>query len=1190
MSQIEPTEEQRAAIYTPGNLLVRAGAGSGKTEVLARRFVALLAGDIEGREPLSPEQIVAITFTEKAAHDMKQRIAKVLGERLDKAAADGQPAALAAHLARARRLLPLARISTIHAFCARLLREHPLEAGVDPDFEVLDDYQSLTFLEAGCDEFLIAALRRGDPGARHLVEACGLRSASEYRPGALDLLLKLIEEMERLGRTPQWLAEATGRACAGIRAERTQVRSCAQELIGKIEKLMAMQVAAPKAASQVSELKRRRADFLPVLERFSADSPEADLEALRALGKTMPAAQARDLREPLKEIRALLHTDNSRCGLSGRLIELYGAQRAVAPTLEVCATVAEAAAIIAERKRRDGVVTFNDLLVLTHRLLVERPAVAARYRRMFRAILVDEYQDTDPIQDAVVSALSTPAGGEAVPELFIVGDEKQSIYRFRGADVTVFNRERSPAPRPLPLRQNRRATPNLLRFVNGLSERVMRAGASPAAPFWIEWRDDHRLEPHRGPVAEPSVELHLSACAGEMGAAQGREREATSLANRCRELAAGSTLIAGPRSGVIRVARWADIAILMRSFTDVESFERALRAAEVPYYTVKGRGFFRCAEILDITSLLAAVNDPQDGVALAAALRSPFFALSDQCLMEIAVGEDGEGHGLLEGFARGAPGFDRLRAGRDDAAQASRVLIELRQMKEQCGLAELIERALELTDFEAVMLAQPDGRQRAANIRKLLEITREFEARRFFGFADFIRHLGRLTETEPLEPQAQILGEDENVVRLMTIHQAKGLEFPIVMLADLGRGLMRPDLDYLLSAEHGLLMRATIGSGQDELPNPLLTRHRELLKEQERAERARLLYVAVTRARDRLILSEGARAGEWAAQVREFVGEKKIAAFIASGKTQAAVAAGQAQVLLRQPATARAEPAASGSAEPSQGPERERAEMLAQRRLSFTPPPVRELLVSPTQLADFNRCPRQYCYRQVLRIPEGGFFRDADGAAEAGALELGLVAHAALEGIDLGPDREAMAAELERVLDSCAAGIALDPQDRAALGRDLLRYLEARDHSERIVGRELPFFMHLEDGELLLFVRGQIDVLLEDRGGWVVRDYKYARPSAQDITDYRVQMECYALAASSGYGPRQVRAELVFLREQPQTVEVPLSESQGTRASLLALGRAMLEAERGQEYPKKPSGADECRHLGCGYIGRCWRR
>lgn len=1189
MSAIELTEEQRAAIYTPGSLLVRAGAGSGKTEVLARRFVALLAGDIEGREPLSPEQIVAITFTEKATYDMKQRIAKVLGERLERAAADDQPP-LAAHLARARRLLPLARISTIHAFCARLLREHPLEAGVDPDFEVLDEYQSRTFLEAGLEEFLIAALRRGDPGARHLIEARGLRSASEYREGALGLMLKLIEEMERLGRTPQWLLEATGRACREIELQQPQLDQCARELAGKIEKLMAIKAKAPKAASMIAELKRRWTGWRPGLEHFNAHSSPADLQVLRVLAQAIPEARAEILKEPVKEINALLHTDDSRCGLSGTLIELYGSQRAVGPTREVCATVAEAAATIAARKRREAVATFNDLLVLAHRLLTESAAVAGRYRRMFRAVLADEYQDTDPIQDAVVRALTAEAGGGEHPELFMVGDEKQSIYRFRGADVTAFNRQRSPAPRPLPLRQNRRATPNLLAFVNGLSEVVMRAGQQPAAPCWVEWRADHRLEPYREGIDEPSVELILSTGSEQASTAEGRQLEAVSLAKRCRELASGSTLIADPQSEAIRPARWADMAILMRSFVNVEVYERALRDALVPYHTVKGRGFFRCAEILDVAALLEAVADPADTIALAAALRSPFFALSDQCLMEIAVRQDGQGRGLLEGFfALGAAGFDRLAAGREDALRAWRVLNELREMKERCGLAELIERALELTDFEAVMLAQSDGRQRAANIRKLLEIAREFQSRRFFGLADFIRHLQRLTELEPREPQAQILGEDENVVRLMTIHQAKGLEFPIVLVADLGRAVMHPDLDYLISAEHGLLMRATIGSGQDELPNARLDRHREQLKEQERAERARLLYVALTRARDRLILSEGANPDEWAAEVRQFAGKEKIEAFIASGKVQETITAGQAQLLLRRPATASGEPAASAPAELSAEPQRAQAERLAQMRLGFTPAPARELVISPTQLADFDRCPRQYYYRHVVRIPEGGFFHE-DGAGGSGALELGLVAHAALERIDLGLTGKALADELERALDSCAAEITLDPQDRAALRRDLLRYLEARDRSERVAGRELPFCMRLEKGGLSLFVRGQIDVLLEDCDNWVVRDYKYARPCAQDAADYRVQMECYALAASSGFGARAARAELIFLREQPQTVEVALSEPHDARTRLLALGRAMLAAERAQEYPKKPPEVAECRRLGCGYIGRCWHR
>ena len=314
----------------------------------------------------------------------------------------------------------------------------------------------------------------------------------------------------------------------------------------------------------------------------------------------------------------------------------------------------------------------------------------------------------------------------------------------------------------------------------------------------------------------------------------------------------------------------------------------------------------------DLAALLGAIDDPQNPIELAAALRSPLFGLSDQCLLEIALHlheqrvADGRSHPMWALFDDPGEDFAWLGVERDAALNAKDALIALRKMRERASLTAIVERALELTRFEAVMLGLPKGLQRAANVRKLMETAREFETHRFFGLGDFVRHLRRLVQEAPREPQAQIAGEADNVVRLMTIHQAKGLEFPVVIVADLGRRPHSDNESIVMTPEHGLLVCDTVGAGDDRLPNPLVDTYRAAVKDQEQAEAARVLYVAMTRARDRLILSEGAMSADWVEHVRVAVGPERVNAFVGASDAATIVNADGVEIVLHACGRARA--------------------------------------------------------------------------------------------------------------------------------------------------------------------------------------------------------------------------------------------------------------------------------------------
>ena len=404
------------------------------------------------------------------------------------------------------------------------------------------------------------------------------------------------------------------------------------------------------------------------------------------------------------------------------------------------------------------------------------------------------------------------------------------------------------------------------------------------------------------------------------------------------------------------------------------------------------------------------------------------------------------------------PDFGWLECERAEALGAWRVLHELRAARERLSMPALIELALECTGFEAVMLATDPSRQRAANLRRLLELARSFEAHHLFTFHDFVAYLRRLIDEEPREPQAQILGENENVVRLMTVHQAKGLEFPIVIIADMARGTKPKNETPLLSPTDGLILCDTVGAGYHEIPNRRLAEARKANAGQEAAESARILYVALTRARDRLLLSEGAIRGKapsgqsWAGLLRQFLAEQGISTGVSgeAGGDLRAEAFGEVRLVLRRSDTA---PLIAPMEPRSVAPEdRAHFAAVAQARLEFMPPPAESVVISPSELEVLARCPREYYLRYLAKLPEGSdrggkwtaaISDDNAGGASAAInpLRMGLAAHAILERLGCGADGIVAAEELRRVAESAGNQVDLTQSERAALVRDLGRYL-----------------------------------------------------------------------------------------------------------------------------------------------------
>jgi len=1145
---------------------VRAGAGSGKTAVLARRFVHLLR---PGGPVAEVGQILAITFTEKAAAEMTRKIREVIVEELAAASE-----ATRAHWTRVRRDLLGAQISTIHAFAARVLRENPLEAAVDPRAVVLDEHESRTYVERAVEATLLEHLRTDDPAARELVLRLGL--AGGRTGGAVGLLADFLARLGRTGRDGAWLVAATGRQAGRAPEIAEALRAAAARLGATIEARVAQ-------GGKGKGIRALAGEWPAWKERLARLGPETALDeflALRSLrdllaGAALAGAAAAELRM----------LPGGR--LQGALAEAYGFLRALPENARLAGLLAAVGDALRARKREDAVLTFDDLIGETRAVLAAHGAVRERYARRFRAILVDEFQDTDRVQAEIVRGL---AAGTPAPLVFVVGDEKQSIYRFRGADVAVFQDMRAELGCELPLGTNFRSVPGILDFVNALAGAILRVPPDGDPVHWTRFDAGQRLHPRRAAAgAAPAVRLLTFVHEHdqrELKAAEARELEARALAGVVERLRAEEGIDYG------------DIAVLFRAFTEVKTYEGALRRREIPYYVVKGRGFFQCQEVSDVVSLLAAVLDPQDGVALAAALRSPLFALDDDVLWRLAWPPGADRPALARRFRAGED-FADLPAQAAALGAVRDLLARLRALASRATIAELIGEVCAATDFEAVCLTQFQGVQKVANVRKLIELARDWERKRFFTLRDFVRTVRRMGETEPREPEAALAAEQDDVVRLMTIHQAKGLEFRAVLVPDLGRPLK---LDYRIPALDetlGVVGGPIDASGRVVTGHAGLVEHRRREEDRERAEQARLFYVACTRAEDVLVLLEGKgevrylREGKgegqvWCHQVWDVLGRARVAAFVAGGGAEETLALAGGGAVRVERAARYLTPAGADPPmpEPRIGAAREAEREQVARVLGFAPPVPVEVVTSPTALADFRRCPRQYWYRHVVGLPERG-------TGGVRATRLGTAAHGVLEALDLAaaPD-----GEVARLLAARPEALALRRAELDALAGDL----EAAAGALRaemaaglaIVGREVPFVLALPAGAPRVFLHGRLDLLARRGAVQIVRDYKYARPAPAAVEGYATQLGAYQLAVRAA-GAAEVEAELVFLRGGPVVRRLPRIDVATEEAALvdagIALGRALASGAI-DVFPRRPEDPAACERLGCGYVRRCWNR
>lgn len=888
------TPAQRVAIQARGNVLVVAGAGTGKTSTLVDRCVALL----EGGESL--EHLLMVTFTEAAAAEMRQRIRGSLLERL--AQASGRSAApAAAHWERQLALLDTARIATLHSFCLELVRLHFHELAIDPEISVLDEPQTRPLRQAALEALLERHGGEGAPRAaavRNLIRGYGEGSDAGLRR----LILRIHRHTRTLADPDGWIAQQRERF---DRADPVFWQDSFPKGVRDWKQFWQPELAAFAGIPNVAAC-LRALEGLPATPAF-ADCARVLREVQEADAAEWPRGSKGKVRGSLEEF-----FDDAR--FLGSQIEADGAGLAGdwaavrQDMIGLLQLTGEFTSDFSRAKRDLGGVDFADLEQFALRLLwnpdFESPsALAWQWREQFHFVFVDEYQDINAAQDALLRALSRE-GAEA--NRFLVGDLKQSIYRFRLANPRIFAdyerhwRAGVGGGRCLDLAENFRSREGLLDFINPLFAALMRRsiGGVDYGPAAVLRFGDAADRPELSVQADPAPrsELHVlprpakngvdepaPASASEPLDELAVEREARWVARRLRQLHDGGHPVWDAAEHRLRPIAWRDVAVLLRSpASRVEGFAKEFQAAGVPLVAARA-GFYHALEISDLLSLLKLLDNPRQDLPLLAVLYSPLVGLSLDELAAVRA------HHRDRPFWTAVRRFHREVQNRGSSTAAGLAWPKIdeflegfarwREAVRQGSLSRCLGKVLLETHYEPLLRAEPRGAERAANVRHLVDLTRQYDPYQRQGLHRFLRFVAM--QEEELDPEpAPVPGE--NAVRLMSIHRSKGLEFPVVVLAGLGTLFNFQDTrgNLLLSEDHGLCPKVLSAEGHARYPSLAywLASRRE--KRELIGEELRLLYVAMTRARDTLLLVGTARrkddASRWPSEPARPLRDREI--------------------------------------------------------------------------------------------------------------------------------------------------------------------------------------------------------------------------------------------------------------------------------------------------------------------------
>lgn len=1136
MDEFDFTPAQARAIHCiDKNVAVSAGAGSGKTRVLVQRFLHILAQGLQQPEQtVLPQEILAVTFTRKAAAEMLERIRKEVAKK----AAEGSERE---YWQKQLKGMDSAQIETIHSFCSALLRANPAECGLDPAFTIMEETDHDEFIEAETRSLLRNLLKGADPAAATLCNEYGSRS--------------LLEQTRYLLKK-------------GITFQKGSLLKGYSEMLAEI---------------------RQEAGFLqetlsPELVGACSPANKSVLEQnLEALWSALSDIESPDNRRFLQEIMQKL-TRRGKCGdVIGQIKDRAQAiasyplcRKAVALVPFWEAYLLRVQQEMNAKKRSLGILGFDDLEEMALELLEHHADVLERCRRRFRYIMVDEFQDTNERQRQLIYLLS--GGNKDLLQdhrLFVVGDSKQSIYRFRGADVSVFARVRNEIGKnggeAILLNDNFRTVKPVLDFCNDIFPKMM--GEERDNDVFYE-----ALQAHRESDAKP--ELCVFRYTKDIAAAAARQKEAQWLAARLAALRSEGYA-------------FKDMAILLQKMTHVAVLTEALRQQGVPYAVVDGRGFYERIEIQDLMNLFAFVVDSHDDLNLAGVLRSVYIGLHDTTLTQLFLAlpavsdESGNKLSLWEfllqndGVAEKLPQAAAVRRGVS-------VLQRLLTAGTVLNLPEFCREIKRLLHPETVLAMQHNGEEQLADLRKFFRMADTFAAEKQGTVRDFVLRLQQMQEEEVREAAADVAAED--AVLLMTVHKSKGLEFPVTAIPFMEAAAKKDTERAVYLPEMGLGISVRDDSGK-LVRSLVLDRIKEFSGQKEQEEKIRLLYVAITRAKDRLILSGSLKEtkSDSKGESLQAKGESKTKPWL---KDLLAVVPEGYPGIVRTEVVVDAAAAGETDLIPVKQNEKMPGELLD--RLLRQAEPLASFggssmtWFSASALQEYEICPRRYYYQVIEQIPPSE--NEAVRGEKLPAHVLGSLVHAVLEKYakwrmehQFREEESVWRDFYTEAVEELAGGRC----DLAAEAEDMLRaYLQSplyRDFSARQVFAEYGFQLPLlQDDKHSYMITGFIDgIAVQPDGSLQLVDYKSGR-NMQDgsgRSGYAWQLTLYKLAAEKLLAKPVSKASLHYIRSQSEWV-LPDGEY---RQKILRLCGAIADKKTEEEFAVK---TEHCAYCPFSYMCR----
>lgn len=1165
MAEFKPTPSQKLAIEDRGGeLLVSAAAGSGKTRVLTERLMRWIT---EGDAPRSIDNFLIITFSTAAAAELRSRISEELSAR---AAADPGSKRLRRESALVRR----AQIGTIHSFCSALLREYAGRAGIAPDFAIADEDRARELRRLSLETVLEAAYAEAEPGFIQLADTVGAGTDDRRLES---LVLELHGKLQSHARPGDWAArqselfETGAEDAADTPWGRELLESAADELLwwaGEFDELVRSLAGFEKMGKAYVPSFSETASSLRGTAKRAAEGWDALREALPIefprLGTLRGGGEDPELAERAKARREACKKAAKRLekGFTLPSAQLLRDMRATAPAMRaLLKLVGDFDAEYTRRKRRRSLLDFADLEHLAARLLTEpdgSPTETAReVSRRYAEVMVDEYQDVSLVQDMIIRAVS-----DSGRRLFMVGDVKQSIYRFRLADPTIFLKKYesyadAPQPEGVPrrvfLRESFRSRGEVVDAVNAVFGCLMSKGLGE-----MEYDERARLRAgleYPGVVPVPElVAVPLPGADEDEERPDKIEVEAAYAARMMRRLVETGAKIS--EGSALRPLGYGDIAVLLRSVNVSGPVWRRVLAREgVPVEAGQSGGFFEAPEVAVIISLLAIIDNPRQDVALISVLRSELFGFTNDELTEIRL-MSGEGDFYAALSAR-AQVSEKARAFLDTLAR-------LRDFARDSELATLIWEIYESLGCMALCSAMRDGEGRRARLLRLFELARSFETTGWRGLRRFLDWLRSMRERgeEPAFPDE----DGGGAVRIMSIHRSKGLEFPVVFIGDTARQFNRSDLrgSVLVHPELGLGPKFTDAARGIEYPTLARRAVANRLERELLSEELRLLYVAMTRARERLFITcamadPQKTMDKLAPAAQEHIpaqallpmrsmAEWLICAALGTGGRALTLSIGGDEEGAPRRVTPAAQPEPERTGEeaspvdfdallawryPHSGAETLPSKLTATQLKSLAEPDAESAELLPRAARTFRRPDIALAARRLT------------------AAERGTATHLALRYLELGALTTPEAAR--EAVDRLAAAGKLSAREAAAvdaagLCRFALSPLGRRIAAAPRVLREFPFallcpaerfFPGAEGEELLL--QGVVDCCLIEPDGAVIVDYKTDRIAPEAAPErakrYAAQLETYAWAVSRITG-LAVKAKIVYFLQPGEAVEL----------------------------------------------------